>query len=239
VRSELFGPTPDGEPGNDDLGAVSSWYVWAALGLYPSTPGTRILTVNSPLFDRAVIALPGHRSIRISAPGASGLRGQSYIDGLSIDGRPVERTYLPESIISDGGDVTFSLSGKPNTVWGTAESAAPSSFGAGSLPVTVNVSFPIVTIAPGATGTATVDAQRMIDAAGDYTVTGASYRDGITAATVSGQFGAGGSATANVAITVAQSVPGGYYPIYLTTRVGPSASTLVVLVAVVSDESDE
>jgi putative alpha-1,2-mannosidase len=239
VRSELFAPTPDGEPGNDDLGAVSSWYVWAALGLYPSTPGTGILTVNTPLFDRAVIALPGNRSIRISAPGASGLRGLSYINGLSIDGRPVERTYLPESIISDGGDVTFSLSGKPNKVWGTAESSAPPSFGAGSLAVTVNVSFPIVTIAPGATGTATVDAQRMIDAAGDYTVTGASYRDGITAAPVSGQFGAGGSATANVAITVAQSVPGGYYPIYLTTRVGPSASTLVVLVAVVSDESDK
>ena len=40
VRSELFGPTPDGEPGNDDLGALSSWYVWAALGLYPITSGT-------------------------------------------------------------------------------------------------------------------------------------------------------------------------------------------------------
>ena len=53
VRSQLFGPTPGGEPGNDDLGALSSWYVWAALGLYPSTPGTPILTVNTPLFDRA------------------------------------------------------------------------------------------------------------------------------------------------------------------------------------------
>ena len=57
VRSELFSPTPDGEPGNDDLGAMSSWYVWAALGLYPSTPGTSILTVNTPLFDRVVIEL--------------------------------------------------------------------------------------------------------------------------------------------------------------------------------------
>ena len=67
----LFGPFADGEPGNDDLGALSSWYVWAALGLYPSTPGTSILTVGTPFFDRAVIALPGGRSIRISAPGAS------------------------------------------------------------------------------------------------------------------------------------------------------------------------
>ena len=58
VRSTLFSPTPDGEPGNDDLGAMSSWYVWAALGLYPSIPGTSILTVNTPLFDRVEIALP-------------------------------------------------------------------------------------------------------------------------------------------------------------------------------------
>ena len=66
VRSELFTPTPDGEPGNDDLGAMSSWYVWAALGLYPSTPGTSILTVNTPLFDRAVIELPAGKFIQTS-----------------------------------------------------------------------------------------------------------------------------------------------------------------------------
>jgi putative alpha-1,2-mannosidase len=31
-----------------------------------------------------------------------------------------------------GGDVAFSLSAVPNTVWGTAESCAPPSFGADS-----------------------------------------------------------------------------------------------------------
>ena len=130
VRSELFGPTPAGEPGNDDLGALSSWYVWAALGLYPSTPGTGILTVNTPLFDRAEIALPAGKFIKISAPGPS--NGLKYISGLSIDGQPTDQTFLPESIIRTGGDVTFSLSAIPNTVWGTVESSAPPSFGAGS-----------------------------------------------------------------------------------------------------------
>ncbi len=130
VRSELFGPTPAGEPGNDDLGAMSSWYVWAALGLYPSTPGTAILTVNTPLFDRAEIALPAGRFIRISAPGAS--NGWKYINGLDIDARPTDQTFVPESIVRTGGDLTFSLSEVPDTVWGTAESSAPPSFGAGS-----------------------------------------------------------------------------------------------------------
>lgn len=130
VRREQFGPTPGGEPGNDDLGAMSSWYVWAALGLYPITPGTAVLTVNTPLFDRAEIALPAGKFIRISAPGAS--NGLKYINGLSVDGRPTDQTFLPVSIIRAGGDVAFSLSPAINMGWGTAESSAPPSFGADS-----------------------------------------------------------------------------------------------------------
>ncbi|CMI84076.1 Conserved exported protein of uncharacterised function [Mycobacterium tuberculosis] len=228
----LFGPTPGGAPGNDDLGALSSWYVWAALGLYPSTPGTTILTVNTPLFDRAVIALPTGKSIQITAPGASGRNRLKYIDGLTIDRQPSNQTFLPESIVRTGGDLTFSLAGTPNKVWGTAASAAPPSFGAGSSAVTVNIARPIIGIVPGATGTVTVDAQRMIDGVDDYTVTPTSYVVGIAAEPLSGQFDDDGAVSASVAITVARSVPSGYYPIYVTTSAGDSARTLIVLVVV-------
>jgi predicted alpha-1,2-mannosidase len=234
----LFGPTPNGAPGNDDLGALSSWYVWAALGMYPSTPGTPILTVNTPLFDRVVIALPAGKSIRISAPGASGPNRMKYINGLSIDGQPSDRTFLPESIIRTGGELTFSLSAKPNKAWGTAESSAPPSFGAGGSAVTLNVPRPVVTIAPGATGTVKVDAQRMIDGAGGYTISGTSPIGGITAAPVSGQFASDGSAAVAVAITVARSVPEDYYLMHLTTTVGESVRRSTVLVVVQADNEE-
>ncbi len=234
----LFGPTPDGEPGNDDLGAMSSWYVWAALGLYPSTPGTPILTLNTPLFDRVVIALPGGKSIRISAPGASGPNHLKYISGLTVDGHATDHTWIPESIIRTGGNLTFALSAYPNKEWGTAESSAPPSFGEGSSAVTVNVSRPIVTIAPGGTATVKLDAQRMIDGAGGYTITGMSSISGIEAAPVSGQFGSDGSAAIMVPITVAQSVPQESYLVYLTTAVGASTRTSIVLV-VAAEEPDE
>ncbi|MGB9307453.1 MAG: GH92 family glycosyl hydrolase [Mycobacterium sp.] len=230
----LFGPEPNGEPGNDDLGALSSWYVWAALGLFPSTPGTPILTVNTPLFDRVVIALPEGKSIRISAPGASAPSQLKYIRGLAIDGKATDQTFLPESIIRTGGDLAFSLSAYPNTVWGTSESAAPPSFGAGSSAVTVNVSRPTVTIAPGSAATVTVDAQRMIDGAGDYTLTGTSF-DGVTVSPASGRFAGNGSAKATVKITVADSVPEGYYLVYLATAVGESTRWSIVLVTVAAD----
>jgi predicted alpha-1,2-mannosidase len=232
LRSKLFHPTPDGEPGNDDLGAMSSWYVWAALGLYPSTPGMPILTVNTPLFDRAVITLPAGKSIKVSAPGASGRNRMKYISGVTVDGRASDRTYLPDSITRTGGELAFSLSPKPNQTWGTVESAAPPSFGAGSLAVTVNVSPAVVAIAPGSTRTVTVDAQRMIGGPGDYTIYATSYSGGITAASASGKFAADGSATAKVAISVAQSVSHGYYPLVLTTQTGASARTFMLLVAV-------
>jgi predicted alpha-1,2-mannosidase len=238
VRSQLFSATPDGEPGNDDLGAMSSWYVWAALGLYPSIPAAGILTLNTPLFDRAVITLPAGESIRISAPRASGRNRLKYIDGLRIDGRASDRTYLPESILRTGGELAFALSGEPNKVWGTAESSAPPSFGAGGTALTVNVPYPIVRMASGSTQTVSVDVQRMIDAGGDYTVTGAAYSPGITAASVSGSFPDNGFVRANVAITAAPSVPDGTYPVYLTARFGPSARTFVVAAVVVVSEED-
>ncbi len=234
----LFGPTPDGEPGNDDLGAMASWYVWAALGLYPSTPGTSTLGVSAPLFDRAVIALPGGKSIRISAPGASAPNHLKYVSGLSIDGQPTDHTSTPESLVRTGGDMKFSLAAYPDKSWGTADSSSPPSFGAGSSAVTVDVSQHVVTVAPGSTGTVTLDAQRMVDGADSYTITGTSTDPGITAAPVSGQFGSDGSASVSVPITVARSVPEEYYLMSLDTTVGRSVRRSVVMVVVMADGNE-
>ena len=70
IATELYSPTPDGEPGNDDLGAMSSWYVWAALGMYPETPGSADLVLASPLFPHVTITLATGRRLEIDAPGA-------------------------------------------------------------------------------------------------------------------------------------------------------------------------
>ena len=42
--------TPKGMPANDDLGEMSSWYVWSAIGMYPQIPGRAELVLGSPLF---------------------------------------------------------------------------------------------------------------------------------------------------------------------------------------------
>jgi len=229
IRSTLFSPTPDGEPGNDDLGAMSAWYVWASLGLYPNVPGTSTLTVNTPLFDKVEIALPAGKSIRITAPGASGHHRMQYINGLHVNGRSIDQTYLPSSVVQDGGELAFSLSAKPNKSWGTAVSSAPPSFGAGSIALTVNVSPALVAVDPGTSTDVTVNVQRMIDGPGEYTITGKSSGEGISVAPVSGKFDAGGSGTSTVSIKVADSVRAGYYQLVLTTEAGKGKRTFMLL----------
>jgi putative alpha-1,2-mannosidase len=63
VRSGHFSDKPGGLPGNDDTGALSSWLVWAEIGLFP-LPGNTKFVNTEPVFDRVAIEAGG-RTIRI------------------------------------------------------------------------------------------------------------------------------------------------------------------------------
>ena len=105
----LYDASPDGYPGNDDLGTLSSWYVLGALGLYPEVPGVDVLAIGSPLFGRATVRLAGGRKLRIvaSAYRRSSRHGRPrvkprlvplslsrapYIQTMRIDGHPYGTT---------------------------------------------------------------------------------------------------------------------------------------------------
>ena len=47
VLGQAFGTGRGGLPGNDDSGGLSSWYVWASLGLFP-VAGQSLFLVNAP-----------------------------------------------------------------------------------------------------------------------------------------------------------------------------------------------
>jgi len=126
---ELFTATPGGIPGNDDLGATSSWVVFATVGLYPIIPGIGGFAVNSPLFPEITVRLKGGKQLRILASGASART--FYVQELRLNSRPYNSTWLPYEKIAPGAMLEFKLGNKPNTQWASDASAAPPSYNDG------------------------------------------------------------------------------------------------------------
>ncbi|HVF44613.1 MAG TPA: glycoside hydrolase family 92 protein, partial [Pyrinomonadaceae bacterium] len=129
VLTELFTPDPGGLPGNDDLGATSSWIVFAAVGLYPIIPGVGGFSINSPLFPEIDVRMKGGRVLKIRGPGASA--GTPYVRGLRLNGRPYGRTWLAYESIAPGGTLQFTLGPAPDKRWASTPDAAPPSFNEG------------------------------------------------------------------------------------------------------------
>ena len=126
AMKQIWTNAPNGISGNDDLGEMSSWYVWAALGMYPLYPGRAELVLGSPLFEEATISRAGVRTT-IYAKGAG--MDSPYIASLSVNGAPSGRAWLPASFAATGGTLDYVLSKTAQKAWGAKPEDAPPSFG--------------------------------------------------------------------------------------------------------------
>ncbi|MEY9967990.1 putative alpha-1,2-mannosidase [Streptacidiphilus sp. MAP12-16] len=127
VQDQLWADSPAGLPGNDDLGEMSAWYVWSALGLYPETPGTADLAIGSPLFPQAVVSLGSTgRTLTLAAPAAAD--ATPYVQGLTVNGSSWSHAYLPAAETTAGAVLTFTLGSSADTAWASAAADAPPSY---------------------------------------------------------------------------------------------------------------
>ncbi|MCG6499625.1 GH92 family glycosyl hydrolase [Kitasatospora sp. A2-31] len=177
----LFADTPGGEPGNDDLGEMSAWAVWAALGMYPQAPGRAELVLASPLFPRITVYRGGSgRTIDVSAPGAS--ESVRYVHALRTDGRFTQRPWVSEDFVRRGGTLAFTLAADPDPAWGADPADAPPSFDVGpAAPATGPLTTPghacLSAGAPGAPGADGADGAAGADGADG--AAGADGADGV------------------------------------------------------------
>jgi predicted alpha-1,2-mannosidase len=232
IATSLFSPTPDGEPGNDDLGAQSSWYVWAALGMYPATPGTADLALHSPLFERVLIDLPGTGDLDIRAPGASD--GTPYVHRLTLDGHTWARTYLPPSVVALGGRLDFTLSATPDTRWAASPSAASPSHRTGERDVLATATPNQPSVAAGGVAAELVVHAQRLAGHDDALSVSAGPPAGISV-TGAGTFAldpATGSGTARLWVSAAAGTAAGSYEVPLTVR-GPAGASPVHLTVTV------
>jgi len=124
IADEAFGTGTDGLAGNDDLGALSGWYVWASLGLYPVIPGVGGLSISSPQFSAITVHLGNGKTLQIDADGAP---TSNYIQALRVNDVDHASTWLPLADISGGATLTFTMGGSAST-WGAEAGNAPPSY---------------------------------------------------------------------------------------------------------------
>ncbi|WP_433853394.1 GH92 family glycosyl hydrolase [Stenotrophomonas nitritireducens] len=128
AAQQLFTNAPNGVTGNDDLGTMSAWYLFSALGLYPAVPGSGQFLLHAPRFAKAEIALGNGRTLRLQAPGADG-RSLQYIQGVQVDGKPQRAVWLDWAQLGKGGTIRYALTRQaPEQGWGTDVADLPVSW---------------------------------------------------------------------------------------------------------------
>jgi len=101
IQLRMYGDGPDGLPGNDDGGTMSSWYLFTSIGLYPIA-GTDAYILLEPRFERIEIRGDGPH-LTIVAPQAPASFG-SY--EVMVDGVIFEEATLTHDQL-DGATLTF------------------------------------------------------------------------------------------------------------------------------------
>ncbi|MGI4957689.1 MAG: GH92 family glycosyl hydrolase [Janthinobacterium lividum] len=112
IMQTQYAAGPTGLAGNDDLGQMSAWYVFTALGFYPVAPASGEYAIGRPFVPRAVIHLPHHRTFTVIA---EHLDAQDpYVGAITLNGRPLDGVILRQDAILHGGELRFVMQAQPN-----------------------------------------------------------------------------------------------------------------------------
>jgi len=123
IMGSQYTASPTGLAGNDDLGQMSSWFVFTAMGFYPVAPASNQYVIGRPFLKRAQVNLPNGKHFTIIADQFDD--AHPYIGSVTLNGKPLEQVYITHQQIEAGGELRFVMQGKPNQAWGKASGARP------------------------------------------------------------------------------------------------------------------
>jgi putative alpha-1,2-mannosidase len=121
---QLFNDGPTGLPGNDDLGSLSSWYVFGSLGMYPEVPGVGLLALSAPRFPAATLHLAGG-DVTIAAPGAE---SNPHVASMTLNGQPYDSSWISFCQLAGGAQIGYTMGPEPGPQWGRGPANEPPSF---------------------------------------------------------------------------------------------------------------
>lgn len=130
IMNLWYNSGPFGLSGDDDGGAMSSWYVFSAMGFYPVCPGQPVYEIGSPIFNKVTLDVGGGKTFVIEARNVSDKN--KYIQSATLNGQTLDKPWFTHAVLVKGGTLIFEMGSRPNVKWGSAPENAPPSMSTAS-----------------------------------------------------------------------------------------------------------
>ncbi len=128
ILSRVYRADPEGylPSMDDDAGAMSSWFVYSAMGLFPGNPGDPYYLIGSPIFEEMTLNLDNGKSFTIKANGVSS--ANRFIQSGEWNGKPFDQAWIGHEDLMAGGTLEFDMGSEPNVNWGADPDSAPPTY---------------------------------------------------------------------------------------------------------------
>lgn len=123
VIGKFYKAAPNGLSGNEDVGQMSAWYAFSALGMYSVNPMEGKYVFGSPLFDAARLHLENGKTFSIKAIDNSATN--KYIQKVELNGKPYPYTFIRHQDLLAGGELVFYMGGAPGKTYGISQASQP------------------------------------------------------------------------------------------------------------------
>lgn len=114
ILRTMYSNQPDGLCGNEDMGQMSAWYIFSALGFYPVNPAGGNYVFGKPVFEEASLNLPSGNQFTIKAHNLS--EENIYISRIFLNGSEYSKGFISHDQIMAGGLLEFEMSKVPGKV---------------------------------------------------------------------------------------------------------------------------
>lgn len=116
IIDQNYDSSPDGIPGNDDSGAMSSWLAFHMIGLYPNA-GQSYYLINAPYFEKTTIHQENGKDFIIEARNFSSTN--THIQSAQLNGVDYIKSWIEHRDIVKGGTLVLNMGATPSEKWGT------------------------------------------------------------------------------------------------------------------------
>ena len=104
IITENYNDTPDGLPGNDDSGSMSSWLAFHMLGLYPNA-GQSYYLLHAPLLPAWTLQLDNGKTLHGTLKGKG-----THFEKVTFNGKVLEDARIEHAELMQGGELVFYVS---------------------------------------------------------------------------------------------------------------------------------